>query len=38
LCFFDINLKLTDVISKGYKMMKNNEIVKCNYYENCTDK
>jgi len=38
LCFFDINLKLTDVISKGHKMMKNNEIVKCNYYENCTDK
>jgi len=38
LCFFDINLKLTDVIYKGHKMMKNNEIVKCNYYENCTDK
>ncbi len=38
LCFFDADFNLTDVISKGHKMMNNNEIVKCNCYENCTDK
>jgi beta-aspartyl-dipeptidase (metallo-type) len=38
LCFFDNDFSLTDVISKGHKMMTDNEIVKCNCYENCSDK
>ena len=38
LCFFDKDFSLTDVISKGHKMMTDTEIVKCNCYENCTVK
>ncbi|MEI8271340.1 MAG: beta-aspartyl-peptidase [Paludibacter sp.] len=38
LCFFDSDFNLTDVISRGHKMMKDSEIVKCNCYENCSNK
>jgi beta-aspartyl-dipeptidase (metallo-type) len=38
LCLFDANFTLTDVISRGHKMMENSEILKCNCYENCNDK
>ena len=38
LCIFDKDFRLTDVVSKGHKMMKDGEIVKCNCYENCSNK
>jgi len=34
LCFFDQDFNLTDVISKGNRMMKNGKVVKFNFYEN----
>jgi beta-aspartyl-dipeptidase (metallo-type) len=33
LCFFDQNFNLTDVFSKGNRMMQDSKIVKFNYYE-----